>query len=246
MPEASAAGQKSTLKAVVCHRYGSPDVLELQEVDKPVVKDDKVLVRVKAASVNPVDLHLIRGHPVIRITGGLLRPKRKIQGVDVAGLVEAVGRNVTQFKPGDEVFGARAGAFAEYVCASENKLVRKAAGLSFEQAAAVPVAAITALQGLRDWGKNRPGQKVLINGASGGVGTFAVQIAKSYGADVTGVCSTKNVDLVRSLGADRVIDYTREDFTHTAGSATISFSTTRETVRCRTAGGCWPPMGFSC
>lgn len=210
----TATDQKSTMKAIVCHRYGSPDVLELQEVDKPVVKDDEVLVRVKAASVNPLDWRLIRGLPyIIRMTEGLLRPKRKIWGVDLAGRVEAVGKNITQLRPGDEVFGARGGAFAEYVCVSENRLAQKPAGLTFEQAAAVPVAACTALQGLRDKGQIRPGQKVLINGASGGVGTFAVQIAKSFGAEVTGVCSTRNVDLVRSLGADHVIDYTQEDFT---------------------------------
>lgn len=213
MPEASVAGQKSTMKAIVYHRYGSPDVLELQEVDKPVVTDDRVLVRVEAASVNPVDRHTMRGPFIIRITGnGLLRPKREILGTDLAGRVEAIGANVKQFQPGDEVFGAGPGTFAEYVSAREDRLVLKPARVTFEQAAATPVAAITALQALRDWGQIRPGQKVLINGASGGVGTFAVQIAKAFGAEVTGVCSTRNVDLVRSLGADQVIDYTREDF----------------------------------
>ena len=166
------------MKAIVCPKYGSPDVLELQEVDKPVVTDDRVLVRVKAASVNPLDRYMIRGPFIVRLTAGLLRPKRKIPGVDLAGVVEAVGRNVTQFQPGDEVFGTGPGSFAEYVCAREDRLVPKPAGITFEQAAAVPIAAITALQGLRDRGRIRPGQKVLINGASGGVGTFSLQIAK--------------------------------------------------------------------
>lgn len=202
------------MKAIVQYRYGSPDVLELREIEKPVVDDDGVLVRVRAASVNALDWHLMRGVPsIVRMMEGLRRPKNPVRGADVAGLVEAVGRNVTQFQPGDEVFGMRSGAFAEYVCGKEKNFVPQPVGLTFEQAAAVPVAAETALQGLRDTGQIRPGQKVLINGASGGVGTFAVQIAKSFGADVTGVCSPRNVDMVRSIGADRVIDYTREDFT---------------------------------
>lgn len=202
------------MKAIVQDRYGSPDVLELQEVDKPVVDDDGVLVRVRAASVNALDWHLMRGVPsIVRMTEGLRKPKVPIRGVDVAGHVEAVGRNVTEFQPGDEVFGMRSAAFAEYVCGKEQNFVPKPVGLTFEKTAAVPVAAETALQGLRDKGQIRPRQKVLINGASGGVGTFAVQIAKSFGADVTGVCSPRNVDMVRSIGADRVIDYTREDFT---------------------------------
>ena len=203
------------MKAIVCHEYGSPDVLELQEIDKPVVKDDDVLVRVHAASVNPADWYLLKGTPyLVRLmTGGLLKPKHNIPGIDVAGRVEAVGGNVKQFEPGDEVFGGGGGAFAEYVCLPEDGLVLKPANLTFEQAAAVPVAAYTALQGIRDKGQVQPGQKVLINGTSGGVGTFAVQIAKSYGAEVTGVCSTRNVDMVRSIGADHVIDYTQEDFT---------------------------------
>ena len=201
------------MKAIVQDKYGSPDVLELREVDKPVVDDDGVLVRVRAASVNPLDWHLVRGKPfLVRLVEGMRRPKIPVRGVDVAGRVEAVGRHVTQFQPGDEVFGMRSGAFAEYVCGKERHFVPKPAGLTFEQAAAVPVAAETALQGLRDKGQIRSGQKVLINGASGGIGTFAVQIAKAFEADVTGVCSTRNVDLVRSLGADRVIDYTKEDF----------------------------------
>jgi len=204
----------NTAKAIVQTRYGSPDVFELREIEKPVVDDDGVLVRVRAASVNALDWHLMRGIPlVIRLGTGLRRPKNPIPGVDVAGDVEAVGRNVTQFRPGDAVFGIGGGAFAEYVCGKEKNFVPKPAGLTFEQAAAVPVAGETALQGLRDKGQIRRGQKVVVNGASGGVGTFAVQIAKSFEADVTAVCSPKNVDMVRSIGADRVIDYTREDFT---------------------------------
>jgi NADPH:quinone reductase-like Zn-dependent oxidoreductase len=202
------------VKAIVYEKYGSPDVLKVEDVDKPVVPDDGVLVRVRAASVNPADWHFMRGEPYIaRMAFGLVKPKQRFLGLDVAGQVEAVGKSVTQFHIGDEVFGAGNGAFAEYVSAREKTLVVKPARLTFEQAAAVPVAAITALQGLRDHGQIQPGDKVLINGASGGVGTFAVQIAKSFGAEVTGVCSTRNVDLVRSLGADRVIDYTQEDFT---------------------------------
>jgi NADPH:quinone reductase-like Zn-dependent oxidoreductase len=202
------------MKAIVCHRYGSPDVLELEEIDTPVAGDDQVLVRVQAASANPVDWHRMRGLPnFMRLSEGLAKPKNPGLGADVAGRVEAVGGNVTQFQPGDEVFGMSIRTLAEYVCVSDQGVVPKPANLTFEQAAAVPVAAITALQGLRDKGRIEAGQKVLINGASGGVGTFAVQIAKSFGAEVTGVCSTKNVDLVRSIGADHVIDYTQEDFT---------------------------------
>ncbi|MGA2475484.1 MAG: NAD(P)-dependent alcohol dehydrogenase [Terriglobia bacterium] len=202
------------MKAAVCSRYGPPDVVQITDVEKPVPKDNEVLIEVRAASVNPFDWHLMRGTPyIVRIMAGLLKPKDKRLGVDVAGQVEAVGRNVTQFKPGDEVFGACRGAFAEYACTSESALVMKPDNVTFEQAASVPVAAFTALQGLRDKGQIQPGHKVLINGAAGGVGTFAVQIAKSFGADVTGVCSTRNVDMVRSIGADRVIDYTQEDFT---------------------------------
>lgn len=211
----SATKGKPTMKAIVRHRYGSPDVLELRDVDMPVAKDDQILVRVRAASVNPQDWHLTTGTPyVMRLGGGLFKPKQTVLGVDVAGQVQAVGSNVTEFQPGDEVFGMRSGAFAEYLCVRAIRMVSKPANLTFEQVAAVPVAAITALQGLRDKGQIRAGQKVLINGASGGVGTFAVQIAKSFGAEVTGVCSTRNVDAVRSLGADRVIDYTQEDFVH--------------------------------
>ena len=202
------------MKAIVYSNYGSPDVLKCEEIEKPTAGDDEVLIKVRAASVNPLDWHFMRGTPyIVRIMAGLRKPKVTRLGVDVAGQVEAVGRNVTQFKPGDEVFGACRGAFAEYVCASESALVMKPDNVTFEQAASVPVAAFTALQGLRDKGHLQPGQKVLINGAAGGVGTFAVQIAKLFGADVTGVCSTRNVDMVRSIGADRVIDYTQEDFT---------------------------------
>jgi len=203
------------MKALVYERYGPPDVLELREVDKPVVGDDEVLVRVHATSVNPVDWHTMTGTPyLVRLESGLRKPKREVLGVDFAGAVEAVGRNVHRFQPGDEVFGARDGAFAEYVCVREDRAVAlKPANVTFEQAAAVPVAALSALQGLRDKGQIQQGQKVLINGGSGGVGTFAVQIAKSFGAEVTGVCSTRNVDTVRSIGADHVIDYTQEDFT---------------------------------
>ncbi|MEX2285147.1 MAG: NAD(P)-dependent alcohol dehydrogenase [Gemmatimonadota bacterium] len=206
------------MKAVVYCDYGSPDGLEIEAVEKPVPGDSQVLVRVRAAAVNPLDWHYMRGTPMIaRLDMGLRRPKNLRLGVDFAGVVESVGKSVTQFKPGDEVFGGRTGALAEYVTVREaGGLVHKPANLTFEQAAAVPVAGITALQGLRDIGGIQPGQKVLINGASGGVGTFAVQIAKSFGANVTGVSSTRNVELVRSIGADHVIDYTREDVTRGA------------------------------
>lgn len=203
------------MKAIVRYKYGSPDVLELEEIEKPVVKDDHVLVRVHAASLNAGDWHFMRGRPsIMRVMGyGLLKPKNIVLGGDFAGRVEAVGRNVTEFQPGDEVFGMSIRTFAEYVSVRNVGIVLKPAKLTFEEAAAVPVAATTALQGLRDKGQIRPGQKVLINGASGGVGTFAVQIAKAFGADVTGVCSPRNADMVRSIGANRVIDYTQEDFT---------------------------------
>ena|SRR5882672_4090679 len=203
------------MKAIVYHNYGSPEVLKCEEIEKPAVGDHEVLIKVRAASVNPLDWRLMRGKPVfVRLMiGGLRKPKLTRPGVDVAGQVEAVGRSVTQFKPGDEVFGGCRGAFAEYACAIEDRLALKPANLSFEDAAAVPVAAISALQGLRDKGRIQRGQKVLVDGASGGVGTFAVQIAKSFGAEVTAVCSTRNVDSARSIGADHVIDYTREDFT---------------------------------
>jgi NADPH:quinone reductase-like Zn-dependent oxidoreductase len=203
------------MKAIVYCDYGVPN-LKFQEIEKPTPADDQLLVKVRAASVNPLDWHFVEGTPYfMRLMGvGLRKPKDTRLGVDFAGTVEAVGKNVTKFKPGDEVFGGRTGAFAEYVCVREARAVAlKPANITFEQAASVPIAAITALQGVRDKGKVQPGQKVLINGASGGVGTFAVQIAKAAGADVTGVCSTRNLDMVRSLGADHVIDYTKEDFT---------------------------------
>jgi NADPH:quinone reductase-like Zn-dependent oxidoreductase len=201
------------MKAIVRASYGSPDVLELQEIDKPELVDDGVLVRVRAAAINPADWYGLTGRPYIaRAQTGLREPKQQVLGVDFAGTVEAVGKDVTDLRPGDEVFGGRSGALAEYVCVRV-AVVPKPANLTFEEAAAVPVAAITALQGLRDKGQLQPGQKVLINGASGGVGTFAVQIAKALGAEVTGVCSTTKVELVRSLGADHVVDYTQDDFT---------------------------------
>lgn len=203
------------MKAIVCHDYGSPDVLRCEEIEKPRPGDNEVLIKVRAASVNPFDWRLMRGRPLfIRpMIGGLRKPKETRTGRDAAGQVEAVGTNVTRFKPGDEVFGACPGAFAEYVCAAEDRLVLKPANISFEEAAAVPVAAITALQGLRDYGHIEQGRKVLVDGASGGVGTFAIQIAKSFGAEVTAVCSTGKLETARSLDADHVIDYTREDFT---------------------------------
>ncbi len=202
------------MKAIIHTRYGSPDVLQLKEVEKPVPNDGQILVKIHAASANPADWHEMRGEPFLaRLTFGLRKPKDVRLGTDIAGHVEAVGSKVTRFHPGDEVFGTCAGGFAEYATASETKLVLKPANISFEEAAAVPVAAITALQGLRDKGKIHSGQKVLVNAASGGVGTFAVQIAKSFGTEVTGVSSTRNLDMVHSIGADHVIDYTKEDFT---------------------------------
>jgi 2-desacetyl-2-hydroxyethyl bacteriochlorophyllide A dehydrogenase len=206
------------MKAMVNARYGSPDVMELKEVEKPAPQDNEILVKVRATSVNAADWHSLRGSPLIfRFQFGFPKPKITILGGDVAGEVEAVGAAVTQFKPGDAVFGDASvggfGAFAEYVTVPEHLLVPKPATITFEQAAAVPLAATTALQGLRRAGEIRPGDKVLINGATGGVGTFAVQIAKSYGAEVTGVCNPKKMDTVRSIGADHVIDYTQEDFT---------------------------------
>jgi NADPH:quinone reductase-like Zn-dependent oxidoreductase len=217
------------MKAIVYHNYGSPDVLRCDEIDKPTAGDNEVLIKVRAASVNPLDVAGMTGRPYIaRIVYGLRSPKDTRPGVDVAGQVEAVGRSVKQFIPGDEVFGVcvshpqasgvkvwvhHQGSLAEYVCAHESTLVRKPENMTFEEAASAPVAAFTALQGLRDKGQIRPGQRVLINGAAGGVGTFAVQVAKSFGAEVTGVCGPKNLEMVRSIGADHVIDYTLEDFT---------------------------------
>jgi len=203
------------MKAVVCRRYGSPDVLELRDVLRPVAGSNEVLVRVHAAGVNPADWHLMSGTPyLVRIGGGgLFKPKRQIAGTDMAGTVEAVGTAVTRFQPGDEVFGEVSETYAEYTSVAEDKVVLKPPNASFEQTAAVPIAGLTALQGLRDRGRIKAGQQVLVVGASGGVGTFAVQIAKSYAAEVTAVCSTRNVEMVRSIGADHVIDYTTEDFT---------------------------------
>jgi len=214
------------MKAIAYEGYGSADVLEVKEVRKPDIESDGVLLRVRAASANPYDWHVMRGVPYIArlMATGLRKPKSSVLGTDVAGEVEVVGNAVTRFRPGDEVFGfVGSGGFAEYVSAPEKLLAVKPATLSFQQAATVPLAAVTALQGLRDAGAIRPGQKVLIVGASGGVGTFAVQIAKWYGAEVTGVCSTRNLAMVRSIGADRVIDYTREDFTRTGQQYDLIF-----------------------
>jgi NADPH:quinone reductase-like Zn-dependent oxidoreductase len=205
------------MKAVVHRRYGSPDVLRLEDIDRPIVDDDSVLVRVRAASVNAFDWHIMRGLPyVVRTSAGVRKPSRVVAGVDLAGQVEAVGRNVVGFRPGDEVFGERGGAFAEYVVGTGSNFVPKPANLTFEEAAAVPMAGFTALQALRDKGRVQPGQRVLITGAAGGVGTFAVQLAKAFGAEVTGVCHTTNVEMLRSIGADHVIDYTRDDYTRMA------------------------------
>ncbi|MDA4119775.1 MAG: NAD(P)-dependent alcohol dehydrogenase [Thaumarchaeota archaeon] len=213
MLDASTTGQGSKMKAVVRRRYGSPNVLEIEEVVIPVLEDDRVLVRVKASSVNALAKYSMRGPWIVRVSGeGLRRPKIVVQGTDLAGEVVSVGKNVTHFKPGDEVYGTGRGAYAEYASAREDRLALKPANQTFEQAAGVPIAAITALQGLRDKGQVREGQNVLIVGASGGVGTFAVQIAKALGAQVTAVCRTDKVEQTRSLGADRVIDYTKEDF----------------------------------
>jgi NADPH:quinone reductase-like Zn-dependent oxidoreductase len=204
------------MKAIVHTKYGPPDVLQFAEIEKPTPKDHEVLIRLCAASVNPLDLFALRGVPLIRSLPGLRTPKHPVLGCDIAGRVEAVGRTVKDFRPGDEVFGVTGfagGGFAEYVCAPEEKLAFKPVNSSFEQAAAIPIAGVTALQGLRDHGRLQPGQKVLVDGASGGVGTFAVQIGKSFGAEVTAVCSTGKMDTARSIGADHLIDYTREDFT---------------------------------
>lgn len=213
------------MKAVVYRKYGGPEVLKFEDVAKPTPKGDEVLVKIKAVSVNPLDWHIMRGEPFLaRLEAGIFRPREKfrILGADIAGIVEAVGSNAVGFKPGDEVFGfTYTGGFAEYISVSKEKLVHKPANLSFKEAAAAPVAAITALQGHRCAGEILPGQRVLVNGSSGGVGTFAVQIAKSYGAEVTAVCSTRNLELVRSIGADHVIDYTKDDFTNNGKSYDI-------------------------
>lgn len=205
------------MKAILVLKYGSPDVLQFTEVEKPTPNDNQVLVKIVAASANPLDWHGMRGEPFLaRLGGGLRKPKDPRLGADIAGRVEAVGKNVREFKPGDEVFGAiGAGGFAEYACTREKNLALKPATISFEAAAAAPVVGYTAIQGFRHAGGIRAGQKILVNGAAGGIGTFAVQLAKSYGTEVTGVCSTRNLDLVCSIGADHVVDYTREDFTRT-------------------------------
>jgi|SRR5882672_9496907 len=212
-PTPALAASAQTFKAIVQRCYGPPDVLKVEDIEKPTPADDELLVRVHAASVNPLDWHYLRGTPyIMRIDAGLGAPTSVRLGVDFAGTVEAVGKNVTKFKAGDEIFGGKRGAFGEYVAVKEERaIVLKPAGVTFEEAASTPIAAITALQALRDKGHLQPGQKVLINGASGGVGTFTVQIAKTMGAEVTGVCSTRNVDMVKSIGADHVIDYTKED-----------------------------------
>ncbi len=240
------------MKAIVRTKYGSPDILELKDIVKPVPMDNQVLVKVYAASVNPLDWHILRGIPfLVRLMGfGLLRPKHQILGADISGLVEAVGANVTQFKVGDEVYGSGMGGFAEYTCVREDKLVLKPAAMTFEQAAAVPVAGLTALQGLRDHGQIQPGQKVLINGASGGVGTFAVQIAKALGAHVTGVCSGPNLEMVRSLGADNVIDYTKEEFWRSENEYDLiidnaAFYSIRKTLRALKPTGIYVLIGGS-
>jgi len=230
--EAFQVASGDTMKAIVYTHYGSPDVLQLKEVAKPTPQDNEVLVQVHAASVNAADWHLMRGTPFLaRLVNGLQKPKNTKLGADVAGRVEAVGRNVTQFQVGDDVFGCiplhELGSFAEYVCAHEDALALKPAKMTFEQAAAIPLAAFTALQGLRDKGQIKLGQKVLVNGASGGVGTAAVQIAKSFGTEITGVCSTRNVEMVRSIGADQVIDYTQEDFTQNGQRYDLIFDAVR-------------------
>lgn len=214
------------MKAIVYTKYGSPDVLQLKEVEKPVPGDNEVLIKIRAASVNAYDWHFLTADIfLIRFMGGgMLKPKYTRLGADIAGRIEAIGRNVKQFQPGDEVFGMVRGGFAEYTCFLEDALVSKPSNLSFEAAAAVPMAGVTALQGLRDEGRIQSGQKVLINGASGGVGTFAVQVAKFYGAEVTAVCSTRNLDQALSIGADHVIDYTKEDFTRSGNQYDLIFA----------------------
>lgn len=221
------------MKAIVYENYGSPDVLKFKNIDIPMVKDDEILIKVHAASVTPLDWHLLTGTPYIaRLMGGLLKPKCNVLGTDLAGIVEAIGGNIAHFQPGDEVFGLsfNYGAFAEYLCVPDSQLqiVTKPPNISFEDAAVTPYSAYTALLCLRDLGKIQPGHNVLINGASGGTGTFAVQIAKSIGAEVTGVCSTRNLERVRSIGADEVIDYTTEDFTHNTAAYDIIFDVVRK------------------
>ena len=232
------------MKAIVFERYGPPEVLSLREIEAPVPQAGEILVRVHAAAVFPQDWHCLRGTPLLArlMAGGLLKPGHRVLGSDVAGRVEAVGDSVAAFKPGDDVFGFsfKHGGFAEFVCLRVSGIVlKKPAGLSFEEAAAVPVASLMALMGLRDKGKVKPGQKVLINGASGGIGTFAVQIAKAFGAKVTGVCSTRNLELVSSLGADRVIDYIKEDFARGTERYDVIF----DVVAKRTYAECWRALG---
>lgn len=245
------------MKAMICPRYGSPDVLVLREVEKPSPKKDEVLIQIHATSLNSRDLRMLRANPFFMrlMPGGLSRPKNKVLGADVAGRVEAVGGYVKQFQPGDEVFGylpiaSGRGTLAEFVCANENLITRKPVNLTFEQAAAVPLAAMTALQGLRDKGNIQPGQKVLIQGASGGVGTFAVQIAKAFGAEVTAVCSTRNLKMAQSLGADHVIDYTKEDFTQNGEQydlilAVNGYHPISNYLRCIKPGGTYVVVGGS-
>src|SRR5437016_1682506 len=246
----NASAPTNPMKAIVHCEYGSPDVLELKDVQKPVPNDNQVLVKVRAVAVNPLDL-TITGPLALRPISGLRKPKETRIGVDYSGTVEAVGKNVTNLKTGDEVFGGKTGAFAEYICVLADRAVApKPNNVTFEEAASVPVAAITALQGLRDKGKIQAGQKVLVNGASGGVGTFAVQIAKSFGAEVTGVCSTRNVDVVRSIGADHVIDYTKDDFaTHGQRYDLILAANGDRSIweyrRALTADGCYVMTGGS-
>ena len=215
------------MKAILFTQYGSPDVLQLAEVEKPTPNENQVLVKIVAAAANPLDWHGMRGEPIIaRMGGGLRKPKDPRLGADIAGWVEAVGRNVTEFKPGDEVFGAvGVGGFAEYVCTREKNLALKPSNVSFEAAAATPVVGFTAVQGFRHFGKIQAGQKILVNGAAGGIGTFAVQLAKYYGMEVTGVCSTRNLDMVGSIGADHVVDYTREDFARNGKQYDLIFDT---------------------
>jgi NADPH:quinone reductase-like Zn-dependent oxidoreductase len=240
------------MKAIVYTKYGPPDVLQLKEVEKPTPKDNEVLIKIHAASVNPLDWHISGAKPfLVRLDQGLLKPKNNTLGADIAGRVEAVGKNIKLFQPGDEVFGdIFNGGFAEYVCVTEDKLVQKPGNISFEEAAAVPVAALTALQGLRDIGQIQSGQKVLVNGASGGVGTFTVQIAKSFGTEVTGVCSTRNLNMVRSIGADHVIDYTQEDFTRIGQSYDLIYDavgnrTVSDLKRTLSPKGICAVMGFT-
>ena len=215
------------MKAIVYHEYGSPDVLKLEEVEKPTPNENQVLVKIVAAAANPLDWHGMRGEPIVaRLGGGLRKPKDPRLGADIAGQVEAVGSNVTEFKPGDDVFGAvGAGGFAEYICTREKNLALKPSNVSFEAAAATPVVGFTAIQGFRHFGKIQEGQTILVNGAAGGIGTFAVQLAKYYRMKVTGVCSTRNLDMVRSIGADHVVDYTREDFSRNGRQYDLIFDT---------------------